>query len=50
MFGSIRQWWAKPFDSQQNALNWALTVGLIIVAVGMWSRVIRLFEAAAGEL
>lgn len=45
MFASFQQWWSKPFDSQQNAFNWALTVGLILVAVAMWGRIIRMFEA-----
>lgn len=46
MIGSIQAWWRKPFDSQQNAMNWALTVLFVMVVVVMWGRVIRTIEEA----
>jgi hypothetical protein len=47
MLVSLKNWWAKPFDSQQNAWNWALTLLFIIVVVAMWGRVIRTIEELA---
>lgn len=37
----LKDWYAKPFDADMDALGWAALVGLIIVAAVMWSFVLR---------
>lgn len=44
MWTSLQQWWAKPFDTQGSVWNWALFVGLLLVLIILWSRVIGMFE------
>lgn len=44
MITSFKEWWAKPFDSQGDVLNWFLFIGLILVLILLWGRVIRMFE------
>lgn len=46
MFANLKSWWGKPFDSQQSAWNWALTVLFVMIVVIMWGRVIRTIEEA----
>jgi len=45
MWSSFKQWWAQPFQSEGSVWNWALFIGLILVLIILWSRVIRMFEA-----
>ena len=44
MLTSFRQWWTQPFDSNGSVMNWALFIGLILVLILMWSRIIGMFE------
>jgi hypothetical protein len=37
-------WWRQPFDSQGNVWDWALFIGLILVLIMLWARVIKMFE------
>lgn len=43
MISSFKAWWGQPFDSNGSVVNWALFIGLIIVLMILWSRVIRMF-------
>jgi hypothetical protein len=43
MFSSLKTWWSKPFDTQGSVWNWAMFIGLILVLIILWSRVIRMF-------
>lgn len=45
MWSSFSNWWTQPFDSQGSVWNWALFIGLILVLIIMWGRVIGMFEA-----
>jgi len=45
MYSSFKEWWSQPFDSTGSVWNWALFIGLILVLIILWSRVIRLFES-----
>lgn len=45
MWTSFKTWWQQPFNSQGDVMNWALFIGLILVLILLWSRVIRMFEA-----
>lgn len=44
VYSAISKWLAKPFDSNGNALNWFLFVGLLLVIIFAWSRVIGLIK------
>lgn len=44
MWTSFQQWWQQPFSSSGSVTNWALFIGLILVLILLWSRVIRMFE------
>jgi hypothetical protein len=43
-FNSFTNWASRPFNSEMNVLNWALFVGLILVLVILWSRVLKSME------
>jgi hypothetical protein len=45
MISSLREWWAQPFDSNGGVVNWALFIGLILVLIFLWTRVIGMFES-----
>lgn len=45
MWNSLQAWWKQPFDSQGTVWNWALFIGLLLVLIILWSRVIGMFEA-----
>lgn len=47
MWSSFSNWWGQPFDSQGSVWNWALFIGLILVLIILWGRVIGMFEAVA---
>lgn len=34
---SVLNWFTHPFQTQGNALNWILFVGLLIVAAWFWN-------------
>lgn len=44
MLTSFKNWWAQPFQSSGSVTNWALFIGLILVLILMWSRVIGMFD------
>ena len=41
---NVLGWLAHPFNTQGSALNWVLWVGLLIVAVWFWTRVLSMIE------
>lgn len=45
MWSNLQAWWSQPFRSDQSVWNWALSIGLILVLILLWSRVITLFVA-----
>ena len=45
MISSFKNWWTQPFQSNGSVVNWALFIGLILVLILLWSRVIGMFEA-----
>lgn len=45
MISSFKAWWNQPFTSSGSVWNWALFIGLILVLIILWSRVIGMFEA-----
>jgi hypothetical protein len=47
MWSSFKTWFSEPFDSQGSVWQWALFIGLVLVLILLWSRVIGMFEAAA---
>jgi hypothetical protein len=44
MLTTLKNFWAQPFDSSGSVVNWALFIGLILVLILLWSRVIVMFE------
>jgi hypothetical protein len=44
MLTSFKEWWMQPFNGSGSVLNWALFVGLILVLILMWTRIIGMFE------
>lgn len=45
MVTSFKQWWSQPFHTEGSVWNWALFIGLILVLMIIWSRVIAMFVA-----
>lgn len=45
MISSFKAFWTQPFQSNGSVTNWALFIGLILVLILLWSRVIGMFEA-----
>lgn len=45
MISSLREWWAQPFNSSGSVWNWALFIGLILVLIFLWTRIIGMFES-----
>jgi hypothetical protein len=39
--GVFSSWYASPFKSGMNALNWALFVGFIMIVAFLWTRVLN---------
>jgi hypothetical protein len=39
--GVFSQWYASPFKSGMNALNWVLFVGFILIVAFLWTRVLN---------
>ena len=46
MLSSFKNWWSQPFSGSGSVLNWTLFVGLILVLIILWTRVIGALEAA----
>lgn len=44
VYSAITKWLKEPFNSEGSALNWFLFVGLLLVIIFAWSRVINLIE------
>ena len=44
MLESIRAWWDEPFDSEGDVWTWFLFIGMLIVIIFAWSRVLRLIS------
>lgn len=47
MWSSFSTWWNEPFDSSGSVWQWALFIGLVIVLIALWGRVIGMFQAMA---
>lgn len=45
MFQQIVDWAEKPFDPNMSVTGWFLIVGLILLSLFVWSRVVRLIGA-----
>lgn len=42
----IKGWLAHPFQSDMTAMDWVLWLGLVIVAVFLWTRILnKIIEA-----
>lgn len=39
-----KAWFAKPFSEDMDTINWLLFVGLIAVAVVLWTRILKTLE------
>jgi hypothetical protein len=44
MVSSIKAWLLQPFKSNGSVWNWALFIGLILVLIILWSRVIAMLS------
>lgn len=42
MFQKVADWAANPFDSDMDVVGWFLIVGLVLISLFVWSRIIRL--------
>jgi hypothetical protein len=47
MLSSFQKWWNEPFNTRGDVLQWALFVGLVLVLIALWGRVLGTFEAMA---
>jgi hypothetical protein len=41
LFNNFKTWWAKPFNIEGDAIGWFFFVGLILVLIFLWSRVLK---------
>jgi len=41
LISDVLGWYAHPFTTQGSALNWVLWVGLIVIAVWMWTYILN---------
>lgn len=44
-YQNFANFWRQPFNSQGSGWNWILFIGLILVAIFAWTRVLRFVEA-----
>ena len=49
LLDTIHRWWAKPFDSNGDVINWVLTLILIFTVAFAWSRVLAHIEPVGGN-
>jgi hypothetical protein len=40
-FANFGEWWKKPFCAECSAFSWFLFVGLIIVVIFLWTRILK---------
>jgi hypothetical protein len=45
MFQKVVDWANDPFDPDMNAAGWFLIIGLVLVSLFVWSRIVRLIGA-----
>jgi len=38
--GAVNRWIKQPFDPDGSVINWFLMVGLVLIAIWFWSRII----------
>jgi hypothetical protein len=50
MLQSFKNWWSKPFSNDQSAWGWFLFLGLIMVAIVAWTRILDLIKDVAEEV
>jgi hypothetical protein len=41
LFESFKTWWSKPFNIEGDAISWFFFVGLILILIFLWSRVLK---------
>lgn len=41
VISSLTAWAKQPFTTQMDVTGWALFTGLILVLIGLWSRVLK---------
>jgi hypothetical protein len=46
IFGSIENWFRKPFDSQGSAFGWFLFFGLLLLIAFTWGKILRGIQVA----
>lgn len=44
VFDATKAWIRQPFTSQMDLVHWFLIVGLILVSVGIWTRILSHFR------
>lgn len=45
MWQSFKNWFARPFSTDMDAVHWFLFLGLIVVLLSLWSLIFRHIEA-----
>jgi hypothetical protein len=38
---TLKAWWQQPFNASASATQWVLFTGLILVAIFLWTRILR---------
>jgi hypothetical protein len=41
LMGGFKQWLASPFQADMNAVHWIAFIGLLLVALALWSMLFR---------
>lgn len=41
VYNGFASWWRKPFDMGGTAVDWFLFVGLVLVVIFIWTRVLK---------
>jgi len=41
MFEQFKTWWAKPFNIDGDVISWLFFVGLILVLIFLWTRILK---------
>lgn len=49
LFEEIQNWLARPFKADGTVLDWFLFLGVVLVAVYLWSVIIRELHATITE-
>jgi hypothetical protein len=41
MFSGFAVWWKKPFAMEGDAVSWFLFIGLVLVIIFLWTRILK---------